>query len=96
MIPVELKSESEKVGTHALVNSGAAGRFIDRQFAEEKGLERRRLMRPIRVLNVDGTRNKTGFITEYVPVTLTVHGAETQERLLVTRLGRQKVILGLP
>jgi hypothetical protein len=48
------------------------------------------------VYNVDGTRNKIGTISEKVVVTLKVQGKNTRTELLVTGLGRKKVILGYP
>jgi hypothetical protein len=51
---------------------------------------------PIKVYKVDGTRNKEGTITDSVRVMLEVQGRTMRVDLLVTGLGRNKVILGLP
>ena len=51
---------------------------------------------PYRVYNVDGTENKKGTIRSYVDLTFTIDDRTFTERLLVTGLGRQKIILGLP
>ena len=45
---------------------------------------------------MDGTKNKTGTITRYVDVNLQIGNRTTATRLLVTGLGRQKIILGFP
>ena len=44
--------------TEALVDSGAGGEFISREFALENGLELHLLERPVKAKNVDGTPNK--------------------------------------
>ena len=49
-----------------------------------------------RVYNVDGTPNKWGTIRYYVDLKIEVHGQTQKERLLVTGLGKHRIILGLP
>ena len=48
------------------------------------------------VRNVDGSLNHAGTITHYVNITLEIGKRKRKERLLVTKLGKQKIILGLP
>ena len=50
----------------------------------------------VKAYNVDGTENKKGTIKNYVDLQFSLNGKEFQERFYVTRLGKQKVILGLP
>ena len=96
-IPIVLESESSgQVGTTALIDSGAEGLFINKVFACYMGIELKTLMKPIKVFNVDGTWNKTGYITEYCDVDLKIHCRTRSQRLLATGLGQQKVIVGLP
>ena len=97
-LPVILESElsKEEVGTMALVDSGAGGNFIDATFARMMKMDRTPLDAPLKVYNVDGTRNKIGTISEKVVVTLKVQGRNTRTELLVTGLGWKKVILGHP
>jgi hypothetical protein len=45
---------------------------------------------------VDGTKNKTGLITSFVILNLTINGKEMATELMVTGLGKQKIILGFP
>jgi len=84
-----------QVDTKALLDSGAEGEFIDQNYARSIGIEQKELSEPIKVLNVDGTRNKRGTITHYVDVDLQI-GDRTEfgQRLYVTELGKQKIILG--
>ena len=48
------------------------------------------------VYNVDGTLNKKGTIRKYVELPMTINGKKTLERLMVTGLGKLKIILGFP
>jgi hypothetical protein len=50
--------------------------------------------KPIQVFNVDGTPNNQGTIRSYVDLDIEVHGQTRKERLMVTGLGKQKIILG--
>jgi len=60
------------------------------------GFETLPLDEPIKVYNVDGTRNKEGTITDFVRLMVEVQGMYMHVDLLVMGLGRNKVILGLP
>jgi hypothetical protein len=51
---------------------------------------------PIKVFNVDVTPNKQGTITKYTQLDLTINGQTRTHNLLVTGLGKQKIILGYP
>ena len=95
-IPVTLHVENRKVEVLALIDSGAAGIFIDRQFIMDKGIKGLSLSKDIKVFNVDGTENKNGSITEQVTAGLDIKGRVAKARFLVTALGTQKVILGYP
>ena len=59
-----------------------------------KGIKMEALKEPIWVYNVDGTLNKRGTIRHYVD--LKIDGRTQKERLLVTGLGKHRIILGLP
>jgi hypothetical protein len=45
---------------------------------------------------VDGTENKQGTIQYYIDLDIQVNGKTNTERFLITGLGNQKIILGLP
>ena len=99
LLPILISSKHDKgrtVETKALLDTGAGGKFIDQNFVLAKGIRTRKLEKPIMVYNVDGTKNKTGTITRYVDVNLQIGGKKTAHRLMVTGLGKQKVILGFP
>jgi len=65
-IPVTLWVYGKKVQTEALVDLGATTNFVDRVVMENNNLATHKLANPYRVINVDGTPNKTGQITKYV------------------------------
>jgi len=54
------------------------------------------LKQPIDVYNVDGTLNKKGTITHYIRILMTIGGRTKWETFYCTRLGKQRIILGLP
>lgn len=99
-IPVTLSSESQTgtkiVKTNSLIDCGAGGVFMDQAFAKSQGFPLKRLFSPINVFNVDGTPNKKGKIRLSTTIPVTIHGRTRQTRFLITGLGTQKIIFGLP
>ena len=86
----------ESVETLGLIKSGAGGKFIDQNFTKKSGFKTLKLEEPLRVLNVDGTENKKGTIKDYVELNLKINGRKSLEQLMVTGLGKEKIILGFP
>src|SRR5258705_10538531 len=85
------------VRTRALVDCGAKGaNYMDKAFAQENRIPTRILNKPISVLNIDGTENKAGKITRLVTTDIEVEERVHKERLLVTSLSKETVILGYP
>ena len=95
-IPLKIKTEEETVEMYALLDSGAGGEFIDQNYTKTLNLSLRNLDKPIPAINVDGTLNKKGTIKHYVNLELEVFGQLQMIRLLVTGLGKQKILLGFP
>jgi transposase InsO family protein len=81
---------------NVMIDCRAEGDFIDKTYATIMGIKKLALKEPIIVRNVDGTRNEAGTITHYVNVILDIGERRRHERLLVTKLGKQKIILGIP
>ena len=71
-LSVELTSTTSlrSVTTSALLDSGATGMFIGRDFVQRHNLETSPLAQPVPVHNVDGSLNENGSITEEVEVLL--------------------------
>jgi len=100
-IPIRFYPESgaqhsSKVETLALLDSGAGGIFIDREYQQRLRIPTEQLPIPIKVHNVDGTLNKKGYITEYVILRLEINGRIGSVMAHVTGLGKQTIILGYP
>src|ERR1700678_3076153 len=96
-IPITIRDQSGKtVVTPALVDSGAGGKFIDQNFARNFKMDIYNLEKPMKALNVDGTENKRGTIKQDVDLTFTINGRPQTQRLFLTGLGKQKIILGFP
>src|SRR5271169_4111306 len=98
-IPMKISSEKQteiEIVEEGFLDCGAGGKFIDQNYAKTKGIKLETYKEPIRVYNVDGTPNKRGTIKYYTDLKITVHGKTRKERLMVTGLGRHKIILGLP
>ena len=96
-LPIRVAEGKERtVETEALLDSGAGGMFIDQNFAKENGLLMKPLTRPILARNVDGMPNKNGTITHYTTTDLLVGDQTMKTRFLVSGLGKEMIILGLP
>ena len=83
-----------KYGIRALVDSGATGLFIDREYVKSNQIPTRKLSNPILVCNVDGTANMAGAISEVAQLILRYNGHSERALFCVTGLGSQNLILG--
>ena len=94
-ISLQLQQTNLKdVDVTALLDSGAQGRFVDESVIGHGKI--RRLNKPIMVRNVDGTRNAAGKIVHEARLKYSIGDQKFDEWFLVTSLGDQKVILGMP
>ena len=96
-IPIRIsETEKETVETLGLIDSGAGGKFINQNYIKKLGFETHALETPIWAYNMDGTENKRGTIKSYVNLDLEINGRKTNTQLLVTGLGKERVILRFP
>ena len=99
---VWMKVGLEKLDTHegvtvkALLDSGAIGIFMDKEFTEEQGFKLVKLDKPVEVKNVDRTDNNGGRIEYKIKCNMYFEGHVERIRVDVYKLGRTKVILGMP
>ena len=93
-VDVETTDTGEVKSLNALVDSGATGRFIDRDYVKANRLTTRKLSHPIPVRNVDGTPNSAGCITEAVDLVIRYKNHSERTLFAVTGLGKEKLILG--
>ena len=93
---VWMKVGLEKLDTHegvtvkALLDSGATGIFMDKDFVEEQGFKLVKLGKPIEVKNVDGTDNNGDRIEYEIEYNMYFKGHVEKIRVDVCKLGRMK------
>uniref|UniRef100_A0A0W0FSN7 RNA-directed DNA polymerase n=1 Tax=Moniliophthora roreri TaxID=221103 RepID=A0A0W0FSN7_MONRR len=95
-IPLKYKVGTKDIETKALLDSGAGGRFISPKIARMLGKRWIQLPERIRVFNVDGTANKTAWITHVVELEFQIAGKEFRENFMILGIGEEDMILGLP
>ena len=96
-IPIWINNaEVKNIEPLGLIDSGAGGKFIDQNYAKAIGLKIETLETPLRAYNVDGTENKQGTIKNYINIDTEINGRKIPIELLVTRLGKERIILGFP
>ena len=98
VVKIGLKQEEEEkeIVTEALLDSGATGLVMSKEFARKHKFRRMELERLVHVRNVDGTFNYAGPIVDIVEVEIFFKGHK--ERTSIDVMGGQKwgVILGMP
>ena len=99
---VWMKVGLEKVDTYegvvvdVLLDSGAMGLFMNKEFMEKNGFRMEKLEKLVKVMNVDGTHNRGGNITHKVTCNIYYRGHRERARFDMCNLGRTEVILGMP
>jgi len=96
IFPIEVSTTdtSEVYSVKALLDSGATGNFIDRDFVQTKGINTWSISCPIPVYNMDGSPNEAGQISEVVDVVLHYKTHSERTLLAVSSLRKQNMILG--
>jgi hypothetical protein len=87
---------NKPIKTQPLVDSGTGGTFMDQNYTRKHGFNLTKLEYLIMAQNMDRTKNKQGTIWYYTDLDLQVNGKTNTEQFLITGLGNQKIILGLP
>src|ERR1700678_2140819 len=97
-IPIVLKTVTgnKTVETKVLLDTGAEGLFMDRNYAEEHDIVLQKLPNPITPSNVDGTLNHAGEITHFTWIQAKIDKRILLEKLWITDLGSSDVIFGFP
>jgi len=93
-VEIESTENQQKYGVRALVDSGATGLFIDREYVKSNQIPTTKLPQPIPVFNVDRTANAEGSIAEVAELLLCYNGHSERALFCVTGLGKQNLILG--
>ena len=92
----EGKNAEKQFEMNALIDSGAQGKFLNKDFALQNKIALNKLNTPITVYNVDGTKNNSRKIEYSTWLKVKVDNKEMNTRFLVTDIGKETMILGLP
>lgn len=95
-LQINPNDRSKVVETMALIDSGAGGIFIHKNFVDQHLLLVIPLKKPIQVYNVDGTRNIGGKISARTSITVKIQSYQKTLTPLITDIGKEPLILGLP
>ena len=93
-VEIETTDTGEVKAVHSLIDCGATGEFIDRDYVKANRLRTRLLSKPIPVFNIDGSPNEAGSISEVVDLVLRYKNHSERTLFAVTGLGKQSLILG--
>lgn len=97
ILPVQLTVEGKNLSAYALTDSGAEGKaFIDKSWAEERGIPLLPLKRPFNLEVIDG-RSSENAVTHYVSVACRIND-HYQERMMMyaTQLAYYPIVFGMP
>ena len=81
---------------NALIDSGAGGTFIDKKFTKQNGITLIPIGKKIQTFNADRTENNSGTIENCKWLKIQMGKKKISTRFLITELGKDKIILGLP
>src|ERR1700678_4092369 len=95
-IVIKTVTGNKTVETKVLLNTGAEGLFMDKNYAEEHDIVLQKLPNPITPSNVDGTLNHAGQITHFTWILAKIDKRKLLEKLWITNLGSSDVIFGFP
>lgn len=91
-----LKGRNRSIRVAAMIDLGATALFISKKFVDRYNVFTHPLSRSIALHNIDGTSNKSGGITDFCRLQLSIGSYCDTVTFLVTDLGPEDVILGLP
>jgi len=92
-ILVRIRGPLNTIEVDTLLDSGTTGCFVDKSWALDRWLQLSKLVKPVPVLNVDGTRNREGDIMHYVMLTIGIGKHAEKLWCAVTCLGKVSLIL---
>src|ERR1700678_3212177 len=87
---------NKTIETKVLLDTGAEGLFVDKNYAEEHDIVLQKLLNPITPSNIDGTLNHAGQITHFTWIQAKIDKRKLLEKLWITNLGSSDVIFGFP
>ncbi|KAL0190875.1 hypothetical protein M9458_013573, partial [Cirrhinus mrigala] len=97
LLQVSILVGHQRIVTTALVDSGAAGNFIDQDYAAQLGIETEVLSQPLTITAIDGRPlNFSPVIRRTKEILLTIDNHTEKIQLYVTKITSPSVILGHP
>ena len=94
-VTIENTGNGKQADATVLVDSGATGSCINKEFVERNQLEVKKLPLSLPVYNADGTLNNGGAITGFVEVRMIIGDHAEKIELAVVNLGKTDIFLGL-
>ena len=94
-VTIENLNTGAQLSGTGLVDSGATGTCINKEYVEKHELETQKLPIPTPVYNADGTLNEGGAIESYVEVRLVIGDHAEKIEMAVVNLGKTDFFLGL-
>jgi len=91
-----IHSIAKRAEVIALVDSGATENFMNLTYAKWLQLPIKQMEEPRKLLNVDGTENKSGELWYYTDLQVQTGTNYTNLHFYLTELGEQKAIMGYP
>jgi hypothetical protein len=94
-VPISIIGRSRTIYAAAMIDSGASTLFINDKFVALHNIRTRKYPNPIRLLNIDGTENESGSVTDYCILNIEVGGKKMEEIFTVAGIGHEDVIIGI-
>jgi hypothetical protein len=79
-----------------MIDSEATPLFVSKRFMQHHHIICSLLLNTIALHNIDGSKNKAGLLTHFAHLTLTIGSWTEPTNFLITDLGPEDIILGLP
>ncbi|KAF8825753.1 hypothetical protein HHX47_DHR6000143 [Lentinula edodes] len=92
---IENINNGVQIEMEALLDSGATGSCVNKNFVEQHQLTVKELPVKMPVYNTNGTLNKNGSIEGYVQVRMVIGDHAEQVDMAVTNLGKTDIFLGI-
>jgi predicted aspartyl protease len=95
-VNVIVKGINRSICSSAIIDSGAITLFISKHFVQCYYIICSPLPNTIVLYNIDSSKNKAGSLTHFACLTLTIDSWNKLTNFLVTDLGPENIVLGLP
>jgi predicted aspartyl protease len=95
-VNVVVKGINRSICSPAMIDSGATALFVSKCFVQCHHIICSPLPNTIALHNIDSFKNKAGLLTHFAKLTLTIGLWNEPINFLITDLGPEDIILGLP